>query len=91
MGFMVVPVLGNCLTFVCDILHTRPAVCQTCRNGKCQSEDYKCVECYNGHLTYECRCGIRYIAKRDCFLELLADGTMKPYMKKDAAGNWQLE
>lgn len=65
-----------------------------CRNGKCRSiRDYvwKKGTVYGwegGVYQYKCRCGERYVRKRRQFLEVLPDGTIRPYKKLTRFRRW---
>jgi hypothetical protein len=62
-----------------------------CGNGRCHWQDYETVEIvrdssgYRGRVL-KCRCGIKYVLKSYdlsntmLFLQLLEDGSVKPYM-----------
>ena len=69
--------------------HRRKPVNPICKNGICQSDDYRCVDLWNHHLKYQCKCGTTYVAKGRQFLEVLPDGTLKPFMRKRRFGDWE--
>lgn len=68
--------------------------CQpTCKKGKCTEKDYELVE-YNqkdGTFVFRCKCGTKYFQNLPYFSEMLPDGSMKPYMKKNSLGRWEME
>lgn len=66
-----------------------------CRCGKCQVfDDYSWQEgtfygCRGlGVYMYKCRCGDFYLRSGNSFMELLADGTAKPYKILGAGRKW---
>jgi hypothetical protein len=60
----------------------------TCRTGKCTAKDYKLVRDAPPH-TFECRCGIRYRKIGNAFMEVLPDGSTKPFMRQERGrGKW---
>lgn len=58
-----------------------------CASGRCAAEDYV-AEVDDGHVVFVCRCGTRYRPSFDVnsrlvrLDRLLADGTVKPYMRR---------
>jgi hypothetical protein len=65
-----------------------------CRKCNCSSIDYKLLKCSQDSAIWQCRCGTKYarIAKKilnpmveQHFMEILDDGTTKPYMKRKGA------
>lgn len=65
-----------------------------CKNGTCHAQDYETVEyrCEDNSsvLVFRCKCGTKYALSFPYFMELLEDGTPKPYMKK-IWGKWKLD
>jgi hypothetical protein len=60
--------------------------------GKCDQNDYEVVESYNvkeGTTVFRCKCGIKYGQKFPYFNEMLPDGSIIPYMKKNRWGIWK--
>ena len=62
-----------------------------CRNGVCQAADYKSVESRQGHPIWQCKCGTNHIFVGRRFLEVLPDGTFRPFMNKRRLGGWEHE
>jgi hypothetical protein len=62
-----------------------------CRKGSCMAQDYKLVEVSTGGLTYQCKCGDKYrkLAAPERFVEVLSDGSLRPYMKRRGIGRWE--
>ena len=68
-----------------------------CRTGACGSLDYEFLEWRKSEtedgrpfsFVYRCRCGHRYIQHDKRFLELLDDGTEKPFMRVSEWGRWR--
>lgn len=80
--------LGRVLEFCVGIVYSgwprRPA----CRNGKCHSRDYKLQSLGNGQYGFCCLCGLRYQKRGRRFLEVQADGSVRPYMIWKAFRGW---
>jgi hypothetical protein len=51
-----------------------------CKNGKCSFRNYKLLE-WKDRVVFQCRCGTKYLKKGRRFMEILDDGSTKPYMK----------
>jgi hypothetical protein len=60
-----------------------------CRNGRCGLGDYKWLPREDGFSAYRCKCGCWYIMNGRRFLELLPDGTTKPFMRRTVFGCWK--
>jgi len=62
-----------------------------CRNGKCGANDYKFLKITKDGSVFQCRCGDKYFRLRAAarFLEVLPDGSLRPYMKRKPFGKWQ--
>ena len=67
-----------------------------CKSGKCRKErDFEPSATEPEKRYYTCKCGIRYVLQRKGtygrqFMEVLPDGTTKPYMKHSRFGRWKL-
>ncbi len=60
-----------------------------CRNGRCFAGDYTVVPHGRlGEIRLRCRCGTQYIECGRRLLELLDDGTLRPYMRRTRLGRW---
>ena len=60
-----------------------------CNNGKCFYDDYEFVEAkQDGDAVFRCKCGTKYIQSLAYFKEILSEGSLKPYMKKNKIGQW---
>jgi hypothetical protein len=55
-----------------------------CKNGTCHAHDYSIIEyiAIDRTVLLRCKCGTKYVQRFPYFMELLEDGTPKPYMKK---------
>jgi len=62
-----------------------------CRNGACGASQYKQVELREGSIVYQCECGTKYLHKGAQFLEILPNGTQRPFMRRKTLGKWELE
>ena len=72
---------------ICDMLFPpRPL----CRNGICKACDYEYVGCTENGFRYKCKCGVEYVETGNEFKLLLADGSVKPYMKRAWNKKWKL-
>jgi hypothetical protein len=62
-----------------------------CRKNGCSSTDYELIECLRtGSSVYRCKCGKKYLQDEKSFAELLEDGTVHPYMRKNGLfGRWE--
>jgi len=66
-----------------------------CKNNKCRKDaDFELLEIKSEGWYYQCRCGTKYLLKKRGqhgrqFMELLSDGTTKPYMKHTRFGRWR--
>jgi len=74
--------------FLDKCIPTRPP----CKNGTCHMLDYKIIESIekDQSVLLRCKCGTKYVQRFPYFMELLDDGTTKPYMKK-IWGIWKLD
>ena len=61
-------------------LHGSHPAQPACGNGACGVGDYEWLTPRDGCLVCRCRCGLCYVIKGQRFLELLADGTTRPFM-----------
>lgn len=65
-----------------------------CKNGECSfdNKDYKFLgfKSKNKRI-WRCKCGQDYLEYKRYFKEILPDGSLKPYMKKDIMGRWKLD
>jgi hypothetical protein len=66
-----------------------------CRRGKCHSiEDYRWyIDAIFGRVgrgvyLYKCKCGDEYIREGKRFMEILPDGTKRPYKKLVSFRKW---
>lgn len=62
-----------------------------CKNGTCGPRDYEGVPVRSGDagLTFKCKCGQRYLRKRNRFLILGEDGQAIPYkIKRHFYSRW---
>lgn len=96
LGFLVAVVAGFLLTWLVLVtlnvwLNSRP----DCRRGKCRTfRDYvwKRGTVYgrerDGTFRYRCRCGDEYVRDGRRLLELLKDGTTRPYKRYKGRGRW---
>lgn len=73
-------VLGLVLEFFVGVVYSgwpkRPA----CGTGKCHSRDYKLERMGDGQFSYGCQCGMHYEKRGRRFVEVQADGSVRPYM-----------
>lgn len=61
-----------------------------CKNGTCYAGDYVLIQVLDrGEATvYRCSCGTDYLRRERQFMELLEDGSTRPYMRKNKHGVW---
>lgn len=60
-----------------------------CKNGKCPARVYKLLECKE-RVVFQCRCGTKYLKNGRRFMEMLDDGSTKPYMRRCGLfGKWE--
>lgn len=60
----------------------------SCRNGCCKSNDYTVIRASTETTAFVCKCGFKYIAVRDRFLEVNSEEYAHPYKKRDGRGIW---
>ena len=84
-------VFGSVLDFIIGIVYSgwprRPA----CGTGKCHSRDYKLEKMSDGQFGYRCQCGMHYQKRGRRFLEVQADGSVRPYLIWKAFRGWFAE
>lgn len=95
-GFLVGVVIVILLTWI--IILSRNLLLMpfpVCRSGKCRTfRDYtwKRGTLYGrekgGIFRYRCRCGDEYIRDGRRFLQVLSDGTTRPYKKYEGGNQW---
>lgn len=95
-GFLAGFVIVSCVTWA--IVLSRNLLLMpfpACRHGKCRTfRDYvwKRGTIYGwekgGIFRYRCRCGDEYIRDGNRFLEVLSDGTTRPYKKHQRGNKW---
>ena len=80
-------------TFRGMVVQTRHSWTQLpqCRRGKCQTRDYRLMDSPPNRTVIRCRCGELYRYAEDRFAEILPDGSLRPYMVRDALGNWKAD
>jgi hypothetical protein len=63
----------------------------TCRKGVCQAQDYELLKATSEGSTFQCKCGDKYfrLGTTGRFLEVLPDGSLRPYMKRKPFGKWE--
>jgi uncharacterized membrane protein len=61
-----------------------------CRNDKCGTRQYVLVSATAKQAVFRCKCGDQYLSKAGYFSRMLKDGSVLPYMVRDASGNWKL-
>lgn len=62
-----------------------------CRNNKCGRSQYVLVEASAEKAVFRCKCGDHYLSKDGHFSQILNDGTLLPYLVRDALGDWKTE
>jgi hypothetical protein len=62
-----------------------------CRNGKCKAGDYQLLRATTDGSVFQCQCGDKYfrLGRTGRFLEILPDGSLRPYMRRTPFGKWQ--
>ncbi len=60
-----------------------------CRRGECRWDCYRWKEDQDGGALFRCNCGDLYLRKGREFLEVLQDGSTRPYMIKKRFHGWQ--
>lgn len=63
--------------------------CPVCRRGKCSATDFEQYQFTQEGVIYRCRCGDPYLRKGRRFLEILPNGSQRPYMVRKAFCGWQ--
>ena len=85
-GFLILPLAFAFLGRVMDLAFEGRPRFPTCRNGKCRSDDYKVVSLKGRNRWIGtryglfCKCGTKYEKKGRRFLEVLPDGSRRPFM-----------
>lgn len=85
-------VIGNAaLTGLGRVLETIWPVRTPCRKGACQALDYELLRIPNEEPHFRCKCGDEYFNSLPDgrFLEVLPDGSLRPYMKRKRFGGWE--
>ena len=72
--------LARFLAFMDRMLYRGSPPVPICRSGKCRAGDYQIRAVAGGDYAYFCRCDGRYRKKRRRFMELMPDGSLRPYM-----------
>lgn len=86
-GALITVLIWRLIKIIFSMLFPDPPIC---KNGKCvfNNNDYEfCGRESNGKRKWRCKCGIEYMGYKLYFKELLADGTLRPYMK-NRMGRW---
>lgn len=65
----------------------RPAL-PDCRSGRCGLTDYK-IEDHGREVHFLCRCRMEYVRRGYRFLEVLPDGSEKPYLRWRPFRGWE--
>jgi MFS family permease len=95
LGFLVAIILGGAgLVIMRKLLvlwHKWRPFRPPCKNGKCSNDDYEFVEFSEDGVILRCRCGLKYSHKGRYFMEILDDGSTRPYMKRHGClRGWKL-
>ena len=91
LGFELLKFGLNCVVRV--YRRSRPGL-PICKMGKCTVKDYQFHHWEPRGEVYICRCGVLYLkthvknATRVRFMELLSDGSLWPYLKRDLNDKW---
>ncbi len=59
-----------------------------CRSGKCHFENYEFIKDTKEGIVFRCACGVKYLFTGQRFMELLDDGTTRPFMKRSGIRPW---
>jgi hypothetical protein len=87
-AFITLYILDKCLSQYDCWRPIRPK----CRRGKCKVYHYRFEEMLPDGVVFRCKCGDRYfLTKNRRFMELLSDGSKKPYMKRKRFGKWEVD
>jgi len=98
LGYLIGFLVGILIAFAVLYLLGRVESCllphlPICRGGRCKYKDYELIQ--GGHrdpgFLYRCKCGDTYvhIPAEKRFMELLPDGTKRPYKKRGFPGIWK--
>jgi hypothetical protein len=80
--------LGYLVHAGADLWYRYSPLRPTCRTGRCTAKDYRYLRGEPAD-TFECRCGIRYRKIGNAFVEVLPDGSTRPYMRQSRGrGRW---
>jgi hypothetical protein len=74
-----------------DLWTTVRPVRPVCRLGRCSAEDYEVLEVGVESAVLLCRCGTRYRRSGPRLMELLEDGSTRPYMYWTLRHGWRSE
>ena len=85
-GIAILVVFYATLLAVAAWLHQFYPAQPLCRNGACGLGDYEWLPSKDGFLVCRCKCGCCYIIKGHRFLELLSDGSTRPFMSPNDPG-----
>lgn len=79
------------IIFFLDVWHKWRPLRPICRHGVCDSKAYRWIkESVQGDV-FQCCCGTKYLKTGNQFMEILPDGSLRPYMKYTILRGWEPE